>query len=376
MSAVIEPAPPLTVRLATNRRVLAGVVASWLLLAVFSLAQEHVRTFYRKGTMPLLEALPMYGGGTVAWIAVTIFLFAVIDFVELRSRGRGLLPLAMVVLLTTIAVVAVEIWLQIHVAPRWLTMPGTDPWAMGFAFRFHDALFQAWQIVAVGMILHRRDRLLREASSVVELKKDLADEQMRVLRSKVEPHLLYNTLNSTAELVVTAPERAERILVALVELLRMMTYGDGESLAPVSEEVRHAALFLQIQQLRFGDRLRVEWDIEPATLAEKVPTFTLQPLVENSIKHAVREETIHIRVEAQCVNSTLVLRVRDNGQKAFAAALPPRRSLANLQERLRIFTPHAELSLLRNDEITTAEVRVPLNRTRPHAPAGDRGMAL
>ncbi|MBV8518284.1 MAG: histidine kinase [Acidobacteria bacterium] len=355
-----EPAalPP---RLISDRRVVVSVFCSWFLLAIYGLSQEHVRSMFITAHSGVLGMLTMYTGGTLAWIALTFALFAVVDVMETRRWGRlpALLLLAVTALGLTLGITFAETWLQIHTAPPWRQIHNPDPYAAGLSFRFHDALWQAWQVAALGILLHRWNGLARDAGASAVLKKELADEQMRTLRARLEPHLLYNTLNSITELVTSDPGKAERVLVGMSELLRMMTYEGSEPLARVRDEIRFAALFLEIQALRLGDRLRVEWSLDAAAMDVQVPTFVLQPLVENAIKHGRGRAHINIRVETMRAADGLFLRVKDNGDLALDDPFAAKRSLANLRTRLQSVSASAALTLTREGGGTAAEIFLP-----------------
>lgn len=106
------------------------------------------------------------------------------------------------------------------------------------------------------------------------------------LQSRIRPHFLFNTLNTAIALVRLDPERAEAVLEDLAELFRV-ALADGNAMVTLGQEVELAKRYLEIEQIRFGARLRVEWDIDEGGDAARVPPLLLQPLVENAVKHGV-----------------------------------------------------------------------------------------
>lgn len=130
------------------------------------------------------------------------------------------------------------------------------------------------------------------------------------LQARIRPHFLFNSLNSAIALVREDPRRAEALLEDLSELFRHALVSKDESVT-LSEEVQLARHYLAIEQVRFGDRLRVEWAIDPRTGSAKVPALFLQPLVENAVKHGVEPSPTgaDVKVSTQKRGSVVVIKV-------------------------------------------------------------------
>jgi two-component system sensor histidine kinase AlgZ len=125
--------------------------------------------------------------------------------------------------------------------------------------------------------LKQRERTRRPADALAQLVE---------LQSRIRPHFLFNTLNSAITLVQVDPARAERVLEDLAELFRV-ALADSTASVTLAEEVDLARRYLAIEQIRFGDRLRVTWHLDPTTDAARLPPLLLQPLVENAVRHGV-----------------------------------------------------------------------------------------
>jgi two-component system sensor histidine kinase AlgZ len=106
------------------------------------------------------------------------------------------------------------------------------------------------------------------------------------LQSRIRPHFLFNTLNTALSLVRLDPARAEHVLEDLAELFRVALTGSGESVS-LADEVELARRYLAIEQIRFGERLQVSWELDPGAATARVPPLILQPLVENAVRHGV-----------------------------------------------------------------------------------------
>ncbi|HTI69841.1 MAG TPA: histidine kinase [Candidatus Limnocylindria bacterium] len=170
-------------------------------------------------------------------------------------------------------------------------------------------------LVGLAQAIHFRRRLGEREKQAMLLESRLAQSQLQVLQSQLQPHFLFNALNGIAMLVRRDPRVAEDMIGSLSELLRLSLQQAGKQLIPLREELEMLDRYLALQQMRFGDRLILRSHIEPATLDCLVPSFLLQPLAENAVRHGV-EPSPHsgtITVGARIEGSELVLSVDDDG---------------------------------------------------------------
>ena len=181
--------------------------------------------------------------------------------------------------------------------------------------------------------LYRAERL-----QAAQLEATLADARLNALRAQLQPHFLFNTLNAISVLTVDDPARAKQMVLRLSELLRASMEGGGEGHeVPLAAELALLHAYLEIQRARFGDRLRVRLDIEPAVRDALVPTLVLQPLAENAIRHGLEgsENGGEISVTARRDGDALVIDVRDDGRGLLLDANTRAGvGLANTKERL------------------------------------------
>jgi two-component system LytT family sensor kinase len=143
----------------------------------------------------------------------------------------------------------------------------------------------------------------------------LADARLAALQAQLHPHFLFNTLHAVSSLIHEAPDAAEDMLTALSDLLRM-TLGRGhEREVPLRDEVAFLLRYLEIQKMRLGDRLQVTFDIPAAAAGLLVPSFAIQPLVENAIRYAIapRRAGGRLEIRAERVDQWLRLTVADDG---------------------------------------------------------------
>jgi sensor histidine kinase YesM len=190
-------------------------------------------------------------------------------------------------------------------------------------------------IAAVGF-----DRL-RHRLEATELDKQraltlAADARLSSLESRIRPHFLFNALNTIAALIPEDPTRAEQVLERFAALLRYSLDANPSGLLPLAQELAIVVDYLEIEQARFGQRLRYRIDVPAELDAAQLPPFALQTLVENCVKYAIapRPEGGEITLTAREAPGTLTLRVSDDGPGFAASALLPGHGLENLKARL------------------------------------------
>ncbi len=164
--------------------------------------------------------------------------------------------------------------------------------------------------------------------------------QLAALRAQINPHFLFNSLNSIAQLIHVDPEKAEACVERLADLFRYVLRRAEKDFVPLADELEMAQAYLDIERARFGDRLRVETHIDPSSLRQLIPNFVLQPLVENAVKHGVslKRGTGTIRIDARVGDGLLTLAVVDDGlgmaPPALAGVYERGVGLRNLRDRL------------------------------------------
>jgi two-component system LytT family sensor kinase len=163
--------------------------------------------------------------------------------------------------------------------------------------------------------LHMEERLIVAQSREAVLQQQVTEAELRALRAQVNPHFLFNSLNSIANLVVTNPEQAETMTLRLARVFRHVLANSARPLIPLHEEVDFLKTYLQIEEARFGSRLQVKIAVEPAVAMEQIPSLILQPIVENALKHGLgpKPGPGHLWITAEADGNQVRLRVEDDG---------------------------------------------------------------
>ncbi len=325
-----------------RRSVQLGLATAWwLLIALVSAANARSR-----GGTGGWDALRTAVIAVGFWVPLTVAVFSLVERWPIRRASWG----------TALAVHAVGATTVVGLRAVWIY--SLDPW-VGFydvAPRFgqvlmhsvENNLFVYWLFVGVGhAAIYARDAVERSRAAA-DLELALARAEQAALAATLEPHFLFNTLSSIAELVHRDPAAADRAIVQLSALLRCLV-DDRRQEVTLGDELAFTRDYLAIEQMRFGDRLRVRWDVPDQLLATPVPRLSIQPLVDNAIRHGLWPSgragalTVTARRDPE---GQIAIAVVDDGGGVVAATLGPERGLATMRARLaRLYGDAARLSL-------------------------------
>lgn len=191
-------------------------------------------------------------------------------------------------------------------------------------------------------------KISRLNTELAEARLRVTEAQLQALKMQLHPHFLFNTLNSISALLEEDVEAADQMLARLGDFLRLTLENSGAQEVTLQEELEFLRCYLQIERVRFQDRLTVSMDIEPETLEARVPNLILQPIVENAIRHGIvsRIAPGEIEITARRAGDSLRLRVKDNGpglssSSARGANFKEGLGLTNTRARLEQLYPEA-----------------------------------
>jgi two-component system, LytTR family, sensor kinase len=195
-----------------------------------------------------------------------------------------------------------------------------------------------------------------------EMNRLVSQAELRALQSQINPHFLFNALNTLYGTIPREAGGARHMVINLAEIFRYFLQSD-RTFVPLAQEIQIVRAYLEVEQVRLGDRLKVEFQVDPSALDLPVPVLSVQPLVENAIKHGIAQSEgpgyVHVRIELR--DEKLRIFVENSANTTTAEAAGPGIGLQNVRRRLEIcYGPGATLRLAPDSQKTTAEICIPL----------------
>jgi sensor histidine kinase YesM len=344
----------------------------WSVAATVAVVVVFSGVSWRTPWPRLLEA---FGVSFLFSIIIAPLLGIVMPHVARRASCRFAFPLDWVVLIAVMVAVATAgsfVAILTLAAVGYLKGAGIVATWMAGALKVSIVITLTFGIF--GTLVETMRRRLDDAALALrtkerdeaEARRLAAEAHLAALESRVEPHFLFNTLNSIASLVHDDPHGAERMTGQLASLLRSALDSGANPLVPLDEELRVVRAYLDIERVRFGNRLRYTVELGEGTGFAQVPRMGLQTLVENSVKYAVspRREGGSIRVTAAAVDGRVRITVEDDGPGFEAAQRPEGHGLALLDARLAmLFGDRASIAVDSRAGHTGVTLDVPLGRS-------------
>ena len=296
-----------------------GFFAFWTVLGILMAVPQVLLP--RPGTDPQwLEVLRITLLDMYSWGGVALAAFAVARRLPFSTHGWvriALLHLAAGIGILVVRFVAAN---GLAFGLGWISFEGFPPQMVGHLLPTNLVLYLLMAGAGYALAHHRRYQLRVEESLRLEaraaaLETQLAGARLESLKMQLHPHFLFNTLNAISSLVREDPERARRMTTHLGDLLRSAISRGQQQEVTLREEVRHLEPYLEIERTRFGERLTLEVNIDPATLEARVPHLLLQPLVENAIKHGIapRRGAGRVEIVTRKEGDRVRVSVRDDG---------------------------------------------------------------
>jgi two-component system LytT family sensor kinase len=333
---------------------------AWTLVGLVYFAQNVSRRFYWEDPNPWQDAR--------YWIVV-IYLSALLTPLivwagrrwplEKQRLGRLLALHFLLSIFWAVTRLTLETAFHLTWNEFWPIQPPitvTSEVSLLFLFGFHHAVIAYWVVLSIQTAMRyyarfqeRAQAALRSELRASQLEAQVAQARLGTLKAQLQPHFLFNTLNAIVVLVRQQKGRqAEETLARFSDLLRAVLADMEAQEVSLARELEYLKLYLSIEQLRFSDRLRVEFDVDPEVLDAAVPHMGLQPIVENAIRHGVgaRSTPGVISIRAHRNGDQLHLTVRDDGPgfSAQCAQAGMGLGLANTRARLKqLYGENAEL---------------------------------
>lgn len=207
--------------------------------------------------------------------------------------------------------------------------------------------------------MERKQKIFEKELELAKLNELKTKAELEALQSKINPHFLYNALNSIADLALTDGKKARAMTISLADLFRYSINYTGSNYATVKEELEVAGLYLEIEKIRFGDLLQYTIEAEKDSSSYLLPKFLLQPIIENAVKHGLKitNQVTQIRVEIGLEKDALVIRIYDNGP-AFPKEIVPGYGLKTVYDKLELLFPDKFDIQMQNDPEKSFIVRI------------------
>jgi two-component system LytT family sensor kinase len=307
--------------------------------------------------------LPLFSIEFISWLPWALGTPFIIAMARRYPVNRQIHARTFVIHIATFATISVvaeafSAFLQVRFNPwdnrRWPTF--MDTWSTTLTFQAVTFLIAYALILTVTYVVDARDRIARQLTEAAQLNEELSRSQLAALRGQMEPHFMYNTLNSISGLVRDAQcDAAVNMIAGLSEFLRRASEDSHRAQVSLAEEVEYLQRYLDIQKMRFGERLNIVVNIPAELLRAQVPNLLLQPLVENAIKHGIAERRAGgtVRVSGARQNDTLRLSIFNDGPTLLSdwQATHTGVGIGNLRTRLEIlYGKDAELHLTAVEE--------------------------
>ncbi len=284
-------------------------LGGWTLMGLFFASRSILIYSYRgedfDWRLPLLMSLTKwYGWGLLApaifWLGGRIPL-------QRQNWVRAFVVHLPASILFSLVKVGMDAWLL----PR---VTGLDI-PVSSAYELHSNVLSYWAILGVSLAVDYYRKYRERELRASQLETRLAEAQLQVLKMQLHPHFLFNTLHAISTLMHRDVEAAERMLTRLSDLLRHSFESVGVQEVSLKQELEFLDRYVEIEKVRFGDRLAVEISVDPELLDARVPNLILQPLVENAIRHGIAPRAAggRIEIEVRRDNGMLDLEIRDNG---------------------------------------------------------------
>jgi len=235
-------------------------------------------------------------------------------------------------------------------------------WDATLPYRIGSGIFIYGLTILSYFLFTSLTNLSEKKSREAKLESLVRETELKMLRSQINPHFLFNSLNSISSLTITDPEKARTMVIKLSDFMRYALSRKDEQSVSLRSELENLRLYLEIEKVRFGDRLVTEENIDPSCLEVKIPVMLLQPLYENAVKHGVYEsiEKVKIFTEAKMKDGYLKIDICNNFDPEAVSARGTGTGLINVSRRLELtFGNKASLSTDKKDNIFTVILYIP-----------------
>ncbi len=336
------------------------LIVWWLVWLFLALGQSLLfyfvyGSFISISLIDSLVSLLIYSG-----IALSIWY----PFVYLNSGETK--PTLLISNLVVSGAISVAMWVLITKFVMTTVIPEQNNyeayWNATLPYRVGTGVFIYGLIILTYYLFMSLTNLSEKNAKEARLETILKETELKMLRSQINPHFLFNSLNSVSSLTITDPEKARDMVIKLSEFMRYALSKKDEQPVSLRSELENLRLYLDIEKVRFGDRLFIEENIDENCLEIKMPVMLLQPLYENAVKHGVYESTecVRITTQANIIDGHIKITISNNYDAAPSLKRGTGTGLLNVARRLElVYGNKASIKALKENGIYTVDLYIP-----------------
>lgn len=336
------------------------LIVWWLVWLILALGQSVLFYFVYEGsvTLSLIDSpvsLLIYSG-----IALSLWY----PFQYFNSSEKRIIILISNLVIT--GAITVSLWVLVTKLVMTTVLPEQNNyqayWNTTLPYRIGAGVFIYGLVILTYYLFVSLSNLSEKNAKEARLESLVKETELKMLRSQINPHFLFNSLNSVSSLTITDPEKAREMIVKLSEFMRYALSRKDEQPVSLENELENLRLYLDIEKVRFGDKLTTEETIEDKCLGFKIPVMLLQPLYENAVKHGVYESTESVKIitKAKIIDGYIEIIISNNYDPTPSLRKGTGTGLTNVARRLELFYgKKASITTSRENGIYTVKLYIP-----------------
>ena len=333
----------------------------WWLVWLFLGAGQSLLFYFGYGSFVKLSILDSFVSVIIySGIALSLwFPFRFFNSGEIRAT-------ALITNLVASGALSVTLWVLVTKLIMTLFLPEQNNyeayWVATFPYRVGTGVFIYGLVIMTYYLIVSLTDLSEKKAKEARLESLVKETELKMLRSQINPHFLFNSLNSISSLTITDPEKARDMVVKLSEFMRYALSRKDEQPVSLQNELENLRLYLDIEKVRFGDKLVTEEYIDSNCLEFRIPVMLIQPLYENAVKHGVYESTESVKIitHAKITDGYIEISISNNYDPSPTLKKGTGTGLINVSRRLELFYGNkAMMKTTKEDGLYTVNLYIP-----------------
>ncbi len=336
-----------------NKNIFPFYSAAWIFPTTLQVWAMMVTSHF---TLEMALALSFISNGVLFILGLSLWFFVKYTLINTVSHYKRIMDF------TSACVIILIIWQAVVYFIVQLFWGSAPEFTMYFPQRLIYG-FMVYVLILLSYYLRiSYDDLHEKARNESRLREMLKDSELDMLKSQINPHFLFNSLNSVNWLTQIEPVKASEMIVSLSEYLRYSIAGSHRTMSSLKVEIENITRYINIEKIRFGDKLRANYKISEECLQVRIPSMILQPLYENAIKHGVYESMnpVWIETHISCIDDHVRFVIRNSYEPNTPYQKGNGLGLSNVRQRLRlIYGETASLEIQKQETLFTATLLIP-----------------